>query len=107
MPAASRKGDISHGANETPEPTIPEPLLDAKDVAAWLRTSEDWVWDHTTRRAPYLPAIWLSDGMVRYRRSGVEKFIEERERLSLLRGNRRKREYNAGRPNCSRHRTKE
>jgi predicted DNA-binding transcriptional regulator AlpA len=93
--------------NAKPNAAVPEPLLDAKEVAAWLHTSEDWVWDHSTRRAPYLPAIWLSDGMLRFRPSKIEEYIEERERLSLVRGNRRKREYNAGRPNCSRHRTKE
>lgn len=34
-----------------------EDLLDAKKVAHWLDVTEDWVWDHTTRRAPFLPAI--------------------------------------------------
>ncbi len=92
--------------NAKPNTTIPEPLLNAKQVAARLNATEDWVWDHSTRRAPYLPAIWLSDGTVRFRRNAIEEFIAERERLSALRP-RRKRGYNAGRPNCSRHRTEE
>lgn len=33
-------------------------LLDAEDVAAWLKVSVDWVWDHAGRRARF------------YRRSG-------------------------------------
>ena len=66
-----------------------DPLLDAKEVAAWLRVSEDWVWDHSTRRAPLLPAIWLSPGALRFRRSAIESFIAERERLSRIRRKRR------------------
>jgi len=66
-----------------------DPLLDAKEVAAWLRVSEDWVWDHSARRAPFLPAIWLSSGALRFRRSEIEAFINERKRLSNLRHKRR------------------
>jgi predicted DNA-binding transcriptional regulator AlpA len=66
-----------------------DPLLDAKEVAAWLRVSEDWVWDHSTRRAPFLPAIWLSSGALWFRRSEIEAFINERKRLSNLRHKRR------------------
>jgi predicted DNA-binding transcriptional regulator AlpA len=66
-----------------------DPLLDAKQVAAWLDVSEDWVWDHSTRRAPFLPAIWLSDGVLRFRHSAIEAFIDERERLSKHRRKRR------------------
>jgi predicted DNA-binding transcriptional regulator AlpA len=64
-------------------------LLDAKAVAAWLGVSEDWVWDHSTRRAPLLPAIWLSPGALRFRRSAIKSFIAERERLSRIRRKRR------------------
>lgn len=68
------------------EPQIEdEPLLDAKQVAAMLGVSEDWVWDHSTRRAPFLPAIWLSPGALRFRRSAIQSFIAERERLSRVR----------------------
>jgi predicted DNA-binding transcriptional regulator AlpA len=71
-------------------PTVPaDVLLDATDVATWLNVTEDWVWDHSTRRAPFLPAIWISEGAVRFKRSAIEKFIEERERLSARRRKRR------------------
>ena len=64
-------------------------LLDAKDVAEWLHVTEDWVWDHASRRAPFLPAIWLSDGALRFKRSKIAEFIGERERLSTKRRRRR------------------
>lgn len=64
-------------------------LLDAQDVAIWLKVSEDWVWDHSSRRAPFLPAIWLSDGALRFKRNKIAEFIDERERLSTRRRKRR------------------
>jgi hypothetical protein len=66
-----------------------ESLLDAKDVAVWLKVTEDWVWDHSSRRAPFLPAIWLSDGALRFKRDKIAQFIDERERLSTKRRRRR------------------
>lgn len=66
-----------------------EVLLDAKDVATWLKVTEDWVWDHASRRAPFLPAIWLSEGALRFKRNKIAEFIEERERLSTRRRKRR------------------
>jgi predicted DNA-binding transcriptional regulator AlpA len=60
-------------------------LLTADDVAARLNVTKDWVWDHSSRKAPYLPVIRMGDGTLRYRASKIEEFINERERLSLLR----------------------
>ena len=62
-----------------------DPLLTAEDVALKLRVSKDWVWDHSSRRLPYLPVIRMSDGALRYRASGIEEFLKERERASCLR----------------------
>jgi len=59
-----------------------DPLLTAEDVALRLRVSKDWVWDHSSRRLPYLPVIRMSDGALRYRASKIEQFINERERLA-------------------------
>ena len=64
-------------------------LLTAEDVALKLRVSKDWVWDHSSRRLPYLPVIRMSDGALRYRASGIEEFLKERERASSLRRKRR------------------
>ena len=66
-----------------------DPLLTAEDVAERLNVSTDWVWDHSSRKAPYLPVIRMSDGVLRYRASQLEEFVSERERLSALRRKRR------------------
>ena len=66
-----------------------DPLLTADEVAAKLKVSTDWVWDHSSRRLPYLPVIRMSDGALRYRASGIEEFLQERERTSTLRRKRR------------------
>ena len=66
-----------------------DPLLTAEDVAERLRVSKDWVWDHSSRRLPYLPVIRMSDGALRYRASQIDEFLSERERASTLRRRRR------------------
>ncbi len=38
-----------------------------------------------SRKAPYLPVIRMSDGVLRYSLSEVEEFVNERERASVLR----------------------
>lgn len=66
-------------------PSVPvhaDPLLTAEDVARRLRVSTDWVWDHSSRKKPLLPVIRMGDGALRYRSSGIEAFIDERERVS-------------------------
>jgi predicted DNA-binding transcriptional regulator AlpA len=68
---------------------LKDPLLTAEEVAARLNVSKDWVWDHSSRKAPYLPVIRIGDGTLRYRSSQIEEFVAERERLSLLRRKRR------------------
>ena len=64
-------------------------LLTVDDVAERLNVTKDWVWDHSSRKAPYLPVIRMSDGVLRYRLSEVDEFVNERERLSSLRRKRR------------------
>ena len=66
-----------------------EQLLTAEAVAERLQVSRDWVWDHSSRRLPYLPVIRMSDGALRYRASQIEEFLSERERVSNLRRKRR------------------
>lgn len=66
-----------------------DPLLTVEDVAERLKVSKDWVWDHSSRKAPYLPVIRMGDGALRYRASKIEEFIDERERLAGLRFRRR------------------
>jgi predicted DNA-binding transcriptional regulator AlpA len=66
-----------------------DPLLTVEDVAERLNVTKDWVWDHSSRKSPYLPVIRMSDGVLRYRSSEVDEFVNERERLSSLRRKRR------------------
>ncbi len=66
-----------------------EQLLTAEDVAQRLRVSRDWVWDHSTRRLPYLPVIRMSDGALRYRSSEIEDFLKERTQAGQLRRKKR------------------
>src|SRR5450631_272245 len=42
-----------------------DPLLTVEDVAERLKVSRDWVWDHSSRKAPYLPVIRMGDGALR------------------------------------------
>ena len=43
-----------------------DPLLTAEDVAQRLNVTKDWVWDHSSRKGPYLPVIRMGDGTLRY-----------------------------------------
>jgi hypothetical protein len=68
-----------------------DPLWTPEQVAQRLNVSPDWVRDHSSRKEPRLPVIRLGGGpgragLLRYRASRIEKFIEEMERLSERRG---------------------
>ena len=54
---------------------LKDPLLTAEEVAARLNVTKDWVWDHSSRKAPYLPVIRIGDGTLRYRISQIEEFV--------------------------------
>jgi len=79
-------------------------LLTPEEVAKRLNTSLDWVWDHSSRKVPLLPAIRFGGGpgragLLRYRASKIEEFIAEQERLSAIRHRRSGRRI--ARPTCS------
>ena len=60
-------------------PTVanqPERLLTITDVAAWLGVSKAWVYDHATRKKPFLPCVRFGE-LTRFRRSEIERFIQE------------------------------
>lgn len=83
---AMRYGHRSVTGSDDGEPVLQkDPLLTAEDVAERLKVTKDWVWDHSSRKAPYLPVIRMGDGTLRYRTSKIEEFIDERERLSNIR----------------------
>ena len=82
----SVEGQIADGVRKPPQSAaLIEPLLTAEDVARRLNVSTDWVWDHSSRRKPLLPVIRMGDGTLRYRPSGIEAFVDEQERRSVLR----------------------
>ena len=82
----SLETQISLGLRRPPQSALEiEPLLTADEVAKRLNVSTDWVWDHSSRRKPLLPVIRMGDGTLRYRRSGIEAFVDEQERRSALR----------------------
>jgi hypothetical protein len=83
-PSGAIDSPSSH-PRKPPQRSLPvEPLLTAEDVARRLNVSTDWVWDHSSRKKPLLPVIRMGDGTLRYRVSGIEAFIDERERLSSM-----------------------
>lgn len=61
-----------------------DPLLTPEEVAARLNVTTKWVWDHSSRRTPFLPVIRIGNAKLRYRASEIEEFIAERERASNL-----------------------
>ena len=93
MPRERRRHTASFGELQRafpPQRDIqPDPLLTVEDVAERLNVTKDWVWDHSSRKTPYLPVIRVGDGTLRYRSSQIEAFVDERERLSALRRKRR------------------
>jgi hypothetical protein len=65
-------------------------LLTPEQVAARLNVSPDWVRDHSSRKTPRLPVIRLGGGpgragLLRYRASDIEKFIQQMALASELR----------------------
>jgi hypothetical protein len=68
-------------------------LLTPEEVAERLNVSPDWVRDHSSRKTPRLPVIRLGGGpgragLLRYRASDIERFIEDMARLSEPRAKR-------------------
>jgi hypothetical protein len=62
----------------------PDPFWTPEQVAQRLNVSPDWVRDHSSRKQPRLPVIRLGGGpgragLLRYRASKIEEFIEEME----------------------------
>ena len=54
----------------------PERLLTINEVAAWLGVSKAWVYDHATRKKPFLPCVRFGE-LTRFRRGEIERFIQE------------------------------
>jgi hypothetical protein len=82
------RGDSANSSMSSADGGSPfDPLWTPDQVAQRLNVSPDWVRDHSSRKEPRLPVIRLGGGpgragLLRYRRSQIEKSIEEMERLS-------------------------
>jgi predicted DNA-binding transcriptional regulator AlpA len=86
VPGSSVEGKSPHATvTRTDGNDAADPLLTPEEVAARLNVTTDWVWDHSSRRSPFLPVIRIGNAKLRYRASKIEEFINERERLSNLR----------------------
>ena len=60
-------------------PTVanpPERLLTINEVGVWLGVSKAWVYDHATRKKPFLPCVRFGE-LTRFRRAEIERFIQE------------------------------
>lgn len=51
-------------------------LLTINDVAEWLGVSKAWVYDHATRKRPFLPCVRFGE-LTRFRRDEIEQFIRK------------------------------
>jgi len=56
-------------------------LLTINEVAEWLGVSKAWVYDHATRKRPFLPCVRFGE-MTRFRREEIERFIQEHARVN-------------------------
>lgn len=56
-------------------------LLTPDDVAAWLKVSVKWVYDHTSRCTPKMPHLRLG-GHLRFRRLDVERWLDSQQRAA-------------------------
>ena len=74
------------GANAYRQPaqhqrTGRDQLLTINEVAEWLGVSKAWVYDHATRKKPFLPCVRFGE-LTRFRREEIEGFIQEHARVN-------------------------
>ena len=78
-PADARNGDFERHSKVQGYKTAPDRLLSTNEVAEWLGVSKAWVYDHATRKKPFLPCVRLGE-ITRFRRAEIESFIQEHAR---------------------------
>ena len=78
-PADARDGDFERHSKVHRPKTDPDRLLTINEVAEWLGVSKAWVYDHATRKKPFLPCVRLGE-ITRFRRTEIESFIQEHAR---------------------------
>lgn len=62
----------------TPESPMDRDILTPKEVAAWLKVSTAWLYDHTTRSQPIIPHVRMG-GHVRFIRGAVQRWLIEQQ----------------------------
>ena len=70
------------GSSHAPERPS-ERLLTIAEVAVWLGVSKAWVYDHVTRKKPFLPCVRFGE-MTRFRRNEIEGFIQAHMKMENL-----------------------
>lgn len=60
-----------------------ERLLTIAEVAEWLGVSKAWVYDHVTRKRPFLPCVRFGE-VTRFRRNEIEGFIQAHIKMDNL-----------------------
>ena len=75
-PANSLNADLQRAPQAPQHPPDSNRLLTINEVAEWLGVSKAWVYDHATRKKPFLPCVRLGE-ITRFRRAEIESFIQE------------------------------
>jgi excisionase family DNA binding protein len=79
VPANALKDGFERISQAWPHNTDPDRLLTINEVAEWLGVSKAWVYDHSTRKKPFLPCVRLGE-ITRFRRAEIESFIQDHAR---------------------------
>ena len=78
-PADARDSDFERLSKVQRYKTDPDRLLTINEVAEWLGVSKAWVYDHATRKKPFLPCVRIGE-ITRFRRAEIESFIQQHAR---------------------------
>lgn len=80
-PAATGLNSQPERNSHSPRANCQDRLLTINEVAEWLGVSKAWVYDHVTRKRPFLPCVRFGE-LTRFRREEIERFIQEHARVS-------------------------
>jgi excisionase family DNA binding protein len=71
-----QSADLRHTSQPRQHTADADRLLTINEVAEWFGVSKAWVYDHATRKRPFLPCVRFGE-LTRFRREEIEKFIQE------------------------------
>jgi len=77
--ATTPANGLNSDLQRSPQSPHSDRLLTINEVAEWLGVSKAWVYDHATRKKPFLPCVRLGE-ITRFRRAEIESFIQEHAR---------------------------